>query len=418
MLRGAGHFMAPAAVQHVLTPVLTDVLQHGRGGIISLSFPLALWTGSTAMNTYVNTITISYGMRHVRSAVRARLVAFGLYLGALSLVWPRCRCWSPRRVDLDVAPARCCRRCGRWWPSPLPVLCRVHRAAGHAVSRGGAGARPWRRDLPGAVAATPMWLASSLLLRACCLRDRAHPPTGPRSPRDPILLFLVFQRRPGAARRRAQRRDRPAAARPRPAGAAVVCSLLRRSAAEGSVTRAAGLQTRSRRVVDVHHRVVELRPAARPPGERAEDAFSPSPRRANAAELRCRACTSARALTSAAIEFSSLADRARASAAASGTVVRGGSGPPSTSRSSMSAVIRCSRFHDCRIGLGFCRSPSPSIVLLPAGVRRPAPAPPSAGSHPPEKQGCLGFVGPPRRAEAGQAGQPCGEFPERHLRRG
>jgi len=83
ILRAAGHFLAPQAVDNVLKPVLTDVVQHGRGGIISISFILALWTGSTAMNTYVNTISISYGMRHVRSAVRARLVAFVLYLGAL-----------------------------------------------------------------------------------------------------------------------------------------------------------------------------------------------------------------------------------------------------------------------------------------------------------------------------------------------
>src|SRR6201999_1473318 len=83
ILRAAGHFLAPTAVNNVLKPVLTDVLQHGRVGILSISFVLALWTGSTAMNTYVNTITIAYGMRHIRSAVRARLVAFGLYLGAL-----------------------------------------------------------------------------------------------------------------------------------------------------------------------------------------------------------------------------------------------------------------------------------------------------------------------------------------------
>jgi len=119
ILRGAGHFLAPAAVQDILKPVLTDVLARGRGEIISLSFPLALWTGSTAMNTYVNTITIAYGMRHMRSAVRGRLVAFVLYLGALvagsvalpllvatpngSSTWPR---------------TRFCRCSSRWWPSP------------------------------------------------------------------------------------------------------------------------------------------------------------------------------------------------------------------------------------------------------------------------------------------------------------
>src|SRR6202000_3544499 len=54
ILRAAGHFLAPQAVDNVLKPVLTDVVQHGRGGIISISFLLALWTGSTAMHPSVN----------------------------------------------------------------------------------------------------------------------------------------------------------------------------------------------------------------------------------------------------------------------------------------------------------------------------------------------------------------------------
>ena len=57
------------------------------------------------MNTYVSTITIAYGMRHMRSAVRARLVAFVLYLGALiagSVVLPLLVA-TPKWI-VDVAP--------------------------------------------------------------------------------------------------------------------------------------------------------------------------------------------------------------------------------------------------------------------------------------------------------------------------
>jgi membrane protein len=194
MLRGAGHFMAPAAVQHVLTPVLTDVLQHGRGGIISLSFPLALWTGSTAMNTYVNTITISYGMRHVRSAVRARLVAFGLYLGALvaGVVALPLLVTAPRWIA-GVAPGPVLSVLRpvvaiAYWPV-LVVVCTGLLATLYHVAVPVRGR--WRRDLPGAVAAMLMWLASSLLLRAYLAFAIGHSPTyGALSAPVAILLFL------------------------------------------------------------------------------------------------------------------------------------------------------------------------------------------------------------------------------------
>ncbi len=196
ILRGAGHFMAPAAVHQVLTPVLTDVLQHGRGGIISLSFPLALWTGSTAMNTYVNTITISYGMRHVRSAVRARLVAFVLYLGALvaGVAALPLLVTAPRWID-DVAPGPVLSVLRpvvaiAYWPV-LVVLCTGLLATLYHVAVPVRGR--WRRDLPGAVAAMLMWLVSSLLLRAYLAFAIGHSPTyGALSAPVAILLFLYL----------------------------------------------------------------------------------------------------------------------------------------------------------------------------------------------------------------------------------
>jgi len=196
LLHGAGHFMAPAAVQHVLRPVLTDVLQHGRGGIISLSFPLALWTGSTAMNTYVNTITIAYGMRHVRSAVRARLVAFVLYLGSLVagvavlpllVTAPR---WmtevAPGPVLTVLRPVVAI----AYWPV-LVMVCTALLATLYHVAVPVRGR--WRRDLPGAVAAMLIWLASSLLLRAYLAFAIGHSPTyGALSAPVAVLLFLYL----------------------------------------------------------------------------------------------------------------------------------------------------------------------------------------------------------------------------------
>jgi membrane protein len=196
ILRGAGHFLAPAAVHNILQPVLTDVLQHGRGRIISLSFPLALWTGSTAMNTYVNTITISYGMRHVRSAVRARLVAFVLYLGALvagAVVLPLLVTTPGWIIDVAPGPVLSVLRpvvAIAYWPV-LILLCTALLATLYHVAVPVRGR--WRRDLPGAIAAMAIWLGSSLLLRAYLdfAIDRS-PTYGALSAPVAILLFLYF----------------------------------------------------------------------------------------------------------------------------------------------------------------------------------------------------------------------------------
>jgi len=196
ILRGSGHFLAPAAVQNILKPVLTDVLARGRGEIISLSFPLALWTGSTAMNTYVNTITIAYGMRHMRSAVRARLVAFVLYLGALiagSVALPLLVA-TPKWI-VDVAPDAVLSVLKpvvviAYWPV-LVLLCTGLLATLYHVAVPVRGR--WRRDLPGAIVAMLLWLVSSLTLRAYLVFAIGRSPTyGALSAPVAILLFLYF----------------------------------------------------------------------------------------------------------------------------------------------------------------------------------------------------------------------------------
>ena len=75
------HVIVPSAVQSTIAPALHRILFGGRADIVSISFVVSLWTGSSAMATYVNTITIAYGLRHHRSAVRSRFLALRLYVG-------------------------------------------------------------------------------------------------------------------------------------------------------------------------------------------------------------------------------------------------------------------------------------------------------------------------------------------------
>lgn len=192
--RASTHILAPTAVDHVLAPVLSDVVRHGRGGIISVSSLLALWTGSTAINTYVNTITIAYGMRDVRSAVRARLLAFVIYLGALLVgivVLPllvTAPGWiidvSPSEVIGIVRPAVAY----GYWPTVVALCTGLLVVLYHvAVPVRG----PWRRDLPGAVIGMLLWLVSSYLLRTYLGFAIGHSPTyGALSAPIAALLFL------------------------------------------------------------------------------------------------------------------------------------------------------------------------------------------------------------------------------------
>jgi membrane protein len=80
LLETFGRAFTPEVVADLITPIVHDVLRKGRLDVVSVGFVLSLWAGSSATATFVNTITIAYGMRDERGAVRSRLLALWLYL--------------------------------------------------------------------------------------------------------------------------------------------------------------------------------------------------------------------------------------------------------------------------------------------------------------------------------------------------
>ncbi|MCW2898587.1 MAG: ribonuclease [Streptosporangiaceae bacterium] len=194
ILDAAEHFLAPTAVDQVLRPTLTDVLRHGRGGIASIGFVMALWAGSTAMSTYVNAIAIAYGGRDVRSAVRARVLAFLLYLGALiaGCITLPLMVTAPGWI-IDVVPVEARSVVGPivrlgYWPV-LVLICTVLLATlYHLAVPGRVG---WLRELPGAIVAMLLWLVGSVLLRFFLSVAIGHSPTyGVLAAPAAALLFL------------------------------------------------------------------------------------------------------------------------------------------------------------------------------------------------------------------------------------
>lgn len=169
ILAAAAELLAPEAVQHVVEPVVDEVLSGGHGGVATVGFVLSLWAGSTAMSDYVNTITIAYGQRGLRSAVRSRLLAFGLYLAALviSIIVVPLLVVGPGRLVATMPGSRLRSAVtvlvgyGYW-----PVVVLLCLGAVTALYHFALPVRPpWRLTLPGAVVAIGIWLAGSYLLR-------------------------------------------------------------------------------------------------------------------------------------------------------------------------------------------------------------------------------------------------------------
>jgi membrane protein len=67
------------SIEDVVVPTLNEV-QKARSDIVSIGFLIALWSGSRALNVYVDTITIMYGLGGRRGIVRTRVLSFTLYV--------------------------------------------------------------------------------------------------------------------------------------------------------------------------------------------------------------------------------------------------------------------------------------------------------------------------------------------------
>jgi membrane protein len=72
--------LTPDVVDSLVRPTLADILGSGRLDVVSLGFLLALWAGSSATATFMNTIVIAYDQRDVRGPIRTRLKALWLFV--------------------------------------------------------------------------------------------------------------------------------------------------------------------------------------------------------------------------------------------------------------------------------------------------------------------------------------------------
>ncbi len=163
VLHLAGQALTPQTVDSIVRPTLNEVLSGGRYDVVSIGFILALWSGSRALNVFVDTITIMYGLGGHRGIVRTRALSFLLYvLGMITgvvtiplvVAGPTLiRKWVPDRFGFVNT---------LYWPTVL-VLSIFFLATLYHVSVPVRNA--WRFNLPGAAFTMFCWVFGSALLR-------------------------------------------------------------------------------------------------------------------------------------------------------------------------------------------------------------------------------------------------------------
>jgi membrane protein len=159
----AARALTDDSVQSVIVPTLNQVLNGGRPDVISIGFVLALWSGSRALNVFVDTITIMYGMGGKRGIVRTRALSFSLYCAALVIgviVLPLVLA-GPDAVDA-LLPHRLDFLNQLYWPVVTILSAGFLNTLYHlsVPIR-----TPWVSDLPGSFLALSIWILGSFVLR-------------------------------------------------------------------------------------------------------------------------------------------------------------------------------------------------------------------------------------------------------------
>ncbi|GAA3810066.1 YihY/virulence factor BrkB family protein [Nocardioides panacisoli] len=185
-------FLTDRAVDKVIEPTLDDVLGGGRFDVVSLGFVLALWSGSRALNVFVDTITIMHGLGGHRGIIKTRALAFVLYIlavvtGAVSIplvvAGPKLvRTWLPNRADVLMT---------FYWPIVV-VICICFLATLYHVSV--PVRTSWSFNLPGATFSLVAWILGSWILR-WVLTVTAHDSRsiyGPLAAPIAVLLWLYI----------------------------------------------------------------------------------------------------------------------------------------------------------------------------------------------------------------------------------
>ncbi|MGI8433324.1 MAG: YihY/virulence factor BrkB family protein [Nocardioidaceae bacterium] len=189
MIDLSGKVLTQDSVHKIVEKTLDQVLSGSRFDVISIGFVLSLWSGSRALNVFVDTITIMYGLGGRRGIVRTRVLSFTLYVIGLLVgvvVLPLVLA-GPHLVDrflnqrFDFLNTL-------YWPTvfimSIAFLTTLFHLSVPVRSS-------WRYDAPGAVLAFTMWVFGSYLLRLT-LQNATTSIYGPLAAPIAVLLWLYL----------------------------------------------------------------------------------------------------------------------------------------------------------------------------------------------------------------------------------
>ncbi len=184
--------LTDSAVNKIIEPTLDDVLQPGRFDVISIGFILALWSGSRALNVFVDTITIMHGLGGHRGIVKTRALSFFLYIlaivtgvFALPLVVV-----GPSLVG-RILPGNADFVIQFYWPAVIALsicfLATLYHVSVPVRTN-------WSFNLPGATFALVAWVFGSFLLRWVLTITAADSDSifGPLAAPIAVLLWLYL----------------------------------------------------------------------------------------------------------------------------------------------------------------------------------------------------------------------------------
>jgi membrane protein len=188
----ASRALTDETVDAIIEPTLDDVFRGGRYDVISIGFVLALWSGSRALNVFVDTITIMYGLGGHRGIVKTRVLSFFLYVMGLVT--------GVVTIPLVVAGPTVVRRVvpdgfelvnALYWPSVVLLsicfLATLYHASVPVRTS-------WRYNLPGATLTLLLWIFGSFLLRWALTTTAGESTSiyGPLAAPIAVLLWLYL----------------------------------------------------------------------------------------------------------------------------------------------------------------------------------------------------------------------------------
>jgi len=188
----ASQALTDETVASIIEPTLDDVFKGGRYDVVSIGFVLALWSGSRALNVFLDTITIMYGLGGHRGIVKTRMLSFLLYvLGLITGVVTIPLVLAGPTLVRKVMPVRLDFMNSLYWPVVL-VLCICFLATLYHV------AVPvrtsWRYNLPGATLTLMFWIFGSFMLRWVLTTTAGESTSiyGPLAAPIAVLLWLYL----------------------------------------------------------------------------------------------------------------------------------------------------------------------------------------------------------------------------------